>query len=293
MSYILHEGIRPGQSLPSGPRSELERKTRVRRLQEFAALLMHILSHVDLFSAVRSFVLAHGYYSSYQNVLKFIINDRGTEVLRFLNEFLTTPRDWSHVNPEGASAAFVIAAGFPPQFPSDLDISPIIAHIGRNQSRYNRREVSDASIAYLVECNISALSERTGVHEFLQHCVVPVFRDKDGVLYYNSEETRHSARTLLDQHQALFVALPPSRYSAFITDPELVDWFLDQTPSANALDAAQFYNPPNVASSSDPDNPPETHLIPTDTITILAAGIPLPSEDHDLIDMSMPPEPGT
>ncbi|KZS88230.1 hypothetical protein SISNIDRAFT_532525 [Sistotremastrum niveocremeum HHB9708] len=242
--------------------------------------VMRILSHVDLFSAVRSFVLADSYESWYDRVFKLIIGDRRTEVLGFLNEFLSTPRDWSSVDSGGASAVFLIAAGSPPKFPSDLDLSPIIVHIGRHPSLKNWTKASDASIAYLMRCDISALSERRGVHEFLQHCVDRDFRDEDGYYCDTSEETRHAAQTLLDQHQILFSPLPlPTAPGASIDNAEDMPQSSGQNPCPNIPDSDQIHLPHDVASTSEPDDPPETH-------------IPLPSEDHELIDMSMPSEPG-
>lgn len=74
----------------------------------------------------------------------------------------------SSVDSGGAAAVFLIAAGSPPQFPSDLDLSPIIAHIGRHPSWEHWRE---ATIAYLMQCDISSLSDPAGVHRFLHQCV--------------------------------------------------------------------------------------------------------------------------
>ncbi|KZS88217.1 hypothetical protein SISNIDRAFT_532514 [Sistotremastrum niveocremeum HHB9708] len=199
-----------------------------------------ILSHVDLFSAVRSFVLVDNYYSPYDRVVKPIIGDRRAEALRFLAEFLSTRRDWSDVDSGGAAAVFLIAAGSPPQFTSDIDLSPIIGHIGRHPSWKNWREASDTFIEYLMQCDISALSERNGVQESLQRCVDRSFRDKDGVLCSSSEETRLAAETLLDQHQALFTPpSSPSRHSASINDAEDISRLSDQSPSPDISDLDQ------------------------------------------------------
>ncbi|KZT32250.1 hypothetical protein SISSUDRAFT_561701 [Sistotremastrum suecicum HHB10207 ss-3] len=267
--------------------------------QEFDDV-MRIVSHVDLFSAVRSFVLSFAltdsYSYSYEDVLEVIIGDRTTEVLHFLCEFLSTPRDWSCIDPSGASAVIVIAAGSPPQFPPDLDLSPIIAHIARRRSGWNWGEVNDTLIAYLVRCEISALSERVGVHEFLQNCVDRDSRDKYGFPYDASEETRHAARTLLDQHRALFnPPCPPSRHSASINDAEdiHVPWLFDQSPDVPDSNSDQSHSSHDVPSTSEPGDPPETHTPPVDMPLPLAANIRLPSEDHELIDMSAPSEPGT
>ncbi|KZS88222.1 hypothetical protein SISNIDRAFT_490402 [Sistotremastrum niveocremeum HHB9708] len=251
-----------------------------------------ILSHVDLFSAVRSFILVNSYSHWYDDILKVIISDRRTEVLHCLNEFLSTSRDWSHVNPEAASTVFLIAAGSPPQFPSDVDVSSIIAHIGRHPSWEHWREASGASITYLMQCNISELSERVGVHEFLQHCVDRDFCDTNGIPCDTSEATRLAAQTFSNQHQALFNPPPPTAQGASINDAEDVPQSLDQNLSPGLPDPHQSHNPRDVALSSEPDDPPETHIPSIDTPTILAANIALPSEDHELIDMSIPPEPG-
>ncbi|KZS86547.1 hypothetical protein SISNIDRAFT_491857 [Sistotremastrum niveocremeum HHB9708] len=177
-----------------------------------------IVSHVDLFPAVRSFVLAHSYDSRYDRVFRLIISDRRSDVLRFLTEFLSPPRDWSHVNPGNASSVFLIAAGFPPQFPSDLDLSPIIAHIARHPPWWNWREASEALIACLGQCNISTLSDPASVYYFLQQCVhlelsPPEWRPKDAIRRASSE-TRDAASILLHRHKAFFapfiIPLPPS-----------------------------------------------------------------------------------
>ncbi|KZT31141.1 hypothetical protein SISSUDRAFT_1068045, partial [Sistotremastrum suecicum HHB10207 ss-3] len=257
-----------------------------------------IVSHVDLFPAVKSFVLAHDYFSPHDaiDILKLIIGDRRLEVLCFLTELLLISRNWFGVRPDGAFAVFLIAAGSPPQFPSDLDLSPAIAHIGRHPSWENWLEASDASIAYLVQCNISALSKRTGVYEFLQNCVDRDFRDQYRRLCKTSEETREAAQTLLDQHQALFNSLtPPSSQEASINDAEDTPVSFDQGPSFDIpdSDSDQSHNLANVASSSAPKDPAELEVPPIDPTTTLAANSPLPSEDHELIDMSMPSEPDT
>ncbi|KZT33787.1 hypothetical protein SISSUDRAFT_1132315 [Sistotremastrum suecicum HHB10207 ss-3] len=176
-----------------------------------------ILSHLEPFSALTSFVLAHIYEPFYDRVLKLIIGDRRTEVLRFLHEFLSTPRDWSNVEPDNASAAFLIAAGSPSHFPSDLNLSPIIAHIARHPSWWNWPKASDRLIAYLGQCDISTLSDLAGIHHFLQQCVHLELPPPPRISYFGTQcatqETRDAARTLLHQYEAFFtsnIPLPPS-----------------------------------------------------------------------------------
>ncbi|KZS88231.1 hypothetical protein SISNIDRAFT_532527 [Sistotremastrum niveocremeum HHB9708] len=252
-----------------------------------------ILSHLDLLSAVRSFILADLYFDWYDRLLKSIIGDRGTEVLNFLTEFLSTPRDWSDLDDPGfPSAAFLIAVGSPPQFPSDLDLSPIITHIARHPSPVNWAQASDASIAYLVQCDISALSERTGVHEFLEHCVDREFRDKYRrfQFFHTSEQTRYAAQTLLDQHQALFIPLPPpSPQSASIDLTEENSESSKDDSSSHRSDSDQSENDSEASEpASGPENPSETHIAPFDSI-LSPPNFLTASEDHELVDMSMPP----
>ncbi|KZS87009.1 hypothetical protein SISNIDRAFT_491413 [Sistotremastrum niveocremeum HHB9708] len=170
-----------------------------------------ILSHVDIFSTVRSFALAHSYYLWYGPVLKLIIADRKTDILHLLNDLLSTPRDRPNLNSGCVSAAFVIAAGSPPQLPSHLDLSPIIGHIAQHPSWVNWREISDAVIAYLVQCDMPTLSARSAlaVYEFLRQCVDTELCDYDGIPCYSNEKTVHAAQTLLDQYQGLLIPLPP------------------------------------------------------------------------------------
>ncbi|KZT33800.1 hypothetical protein SISSUDRAFT_379420 [Sistotremastrum suecicum HHB10207 ss-3] len=167
-----------------------------------------ILSRVDLFSAVRSFALAHSYSLWYDPFLKLIIADRKIDILHLLNELLLTPRDRPNVNSGCVSAAFVIAAGSPPQLPSHLDLSPIIGHIAQHPSWVNWREISDTLIAYLVQCDMPTLSERSAVHEFLQQCIDMELCDYDGIPCDTSEETLHAAQALLDRTSSLDIPQP-------------------------------------------------------------------------------------
>ncbi|KZT33844.1 hypothetical protein SISSUDRAFT_1065816 [Sistotremastrum suecicum HHB10207 ss-3] len=254
-----------------------------------------ILSHLDLFSAVRSFVLANSYYPFYDRVLKLIIGDRTTEVLRFLNEFLSTPREWSDVDSGGASAVFLIAAGSPSHFPSDLYVSPIIAHLGRHPSWWNWREASDALIAYLVQCDISTLSDPAGIHHFLQQCVhlelrPPPFTYPDEIRRA-IQETREAALTLVHRHEAFFapftIPLPPS--------PPL-------SASDNAISPSGQDSDLDFALLSDYDDPEQVTSLPIHTldgstdpviapIEVSHSGIPstsaaLSPTDHHVVDMT-------
>ncbi|KZT33840.1 hypothetical protein SISSUDRAFT_377976 [Sistotremastrum suecicum HHB10207 ss-3] len=170
-----------------------------------------IFPHVDLFSAVRSFVRANRYYPSYYDLLKLIIGDRRTEALQTLVRFLSTPRDWYAT---AVASVFVIAAGSSPQFPSDLDLSTIISHISRYHSWWTWRKASDTSIAYLGQCEISSMSDPAGVHHFLHQCVhmeVPHPWAADEV-WRTSPDTRNAALILLHQYEPFLtsnIALPP------------------------------------------------------------------------------------
>ncbi|KZT32000.1 hypothetical protein SISSUDRAFT_1067276 [Sistotremastrum suecicum HHB10207 ss-3] len=173
-----------------------------------------IFSHVDLFSAVRSFALVD-YRPFYDNVLEFIIGDRRAEILHFLLQIVSTPRDWSDLI-TGASSTFLIATGSPPHFPSDLDLSPIIAHIGQHPSWWNWPEVCDTLIAYLAQRNILTLSDPVGVHHFLHQCVHLELAHPWAAVEVRrtSPDTRNAALILLHRHEAFFapfaVPLPPS-----------------------------------------------------------------------------------
>lgn len=179
-----------------------------------------ILSHVDLFSAVKSFVLAHGYDPEYDDVLELIIGDRRTEVLGFLAEFLSNPRDCSNVDPAFACAVFLIAAGSLPQFPSDFDLSPIIATVSRNPSWWTWREASDTLMAYLGQCDILALSNSAGVHHFLHQCVClelsPPQWNTRGEIRRASPDTREAALILLHREPPLFFP-PPNHLTCLRT----------------------------------------------------------------------------
>ncbi|KZS88849.1 hypothetical protein SISNIDRAFT_459272 [Sistotremastrum niveocremeum HHB9708] len=171
-----------------------------------------ILSHLDTFSAVRSFILDSHYYLWYDRVLDLIISDRGIDVLLHLNQFVSQPRDWSTVDPAGVSSVFLVAAGFPQlhSLPSQTDLSPIIGHLARRPFSRNWRQASNVLITYLEACDFSTLSNLAGVHAFLQRCVDPGFLADEDEEYRTSEETRNAAYALLYQHQAHSIPLPPS-----------------------------------------------------------------------------------
>ncbi|KZT33839.1 hypothetical protein SISSUDRAFT_1122654 [Sistotremastrum suecicum HHB10207 ss-3] len=251
----------------------------------------HILSHLNLSSAVRSFVLADVYWDWYDPVLELIVGDRKTEVLRFLTEFLSISRDWSNVDPGGASAAFLIAVGSPPQIPSDLDLFPIIAHIARYPASWKWRQASDALIAYLAQCDISTMSERTGTHEFLQRCVTRELRHRNGVVYDTSQESHLAAQTLLDQYQALFIPLPlPSPQSASMS---LIEENIEPSDDFSSSLISDPDEADDVASSEpDTGNPSETHIATLDPRPFPPPIFPPASEDHGLIDMTIPPAAG-
>ncbi|KZS87023.1 hypothetical protein SISNIDRAFT_491424 [Sistotremastrum niveocremeum HHB9708] len=177
--------------------------------------LARIVSHVDLCSALRSFVHAKFYDAWYDCVLTLIIGDRRTEALCLLAQFLSTTQYWSDLHPGGASAVFVVAAGSLPQFPPDLDLFPIVAHIGRHPSWWNWREASQTAIAYLAQRDISTISVSAGIHHFLLQCVhlemsPPSWSSE---IRRAPQETRNTASTLLNQYEAFFasnIRLPPS-----------------------------------------------------------------------------------
>ncbi|KZS88228.1 hypothetical protein SISNIDRAFT_490406 [Sistotremastrum niveocremeum HHB9708] len=249
-----------------------------------------ILSHVDLFSAVRSFVLADRYVWGYERVLELIIGDRTSDVLRLLNECLSTSR----VNPRCGSSVFLVAARSLSHLPSDVDLSLIISHIAWYPSRWEWRDASNMLITHLAQCDISALSKRSAVYKFLQHCVDREFRDTRGCRFDTSEETRHAAQTLLDQHRALFIPLPPpSPQSASINLTEDTsessedDWFRHRANSDQSEDGLA---PSPGPLDPDPDNPSERQIYPLDPLPFYPNCLTA-SEDHELIDMTMPPVP--
>ncbi|KZT32180.1 hypothetical protein SISSUDRAFT_1067128 [Sistotremastrum suecicum HHB10207 ss-3] len=213
--------------------------------------ITRILSHVDLFSAVRSVIRAKRYITRYDDVLSLIIGDRRTDVLHFLAEFISRSarRDWILVDPLAASSAFLITVGYPPQFPSDLDISSIVTHVARNPSWENWHKVSDVVIAYLVQCDISTLSDRSGIYHFLQQCVHLEFSSPfEGPDHPDirraTPETRDTALTLLNQYEALFVLLPPS--------PPLP--FPDEAAPCLAIHTLDDLTP-SIINRADPDPP--------------------------------------
>ncbi|KZT32181.1 hypothetical protein SISSUDRAFT_1067129 [Sistotremastrum suecicum HHB10207 ss-3] len=194
-----------------------------------------MLSHVDMFSAVRSFALADRYFYWHDRVLKLIIGDHRTDILCFLPQFLRAAPDWSHVHPGGATTVFLIAAGSPPQFPSNLDFSPIIAHIGRHPSWETWRQASETLIAYLGQCDISTLSDPAGIRHFLQQCAhlalssPPYIRSNE--IRRARRETRRAALALLRQYDTFFtsnIPLPPSPplpSSEFFIPPDFLPSF--------------------------------------------------------------------
>ncbi|KZS88851.1 hypothetical protein SISNIDRAFT_489695 [Sistotremastrum niveocremeum HHB9708] len=172
-----------------------------------------ILSHLDTFSAVRSFILDSQYLPWYDRVLDLIIDDRGIDVLFHLNQFVSQPRDWSTVDPAGLSSVFLLAAGSPAQLhnlPSETDLSPIIGHLARRPLSHNWRQASSVLITYLEARDFSTLSDLAGVHTFLQRCVDPAFLPDKDEGYQTSGETRDIAFALLYQHRAQSIPLPPS-----------------------------------------------------------------------------------
>ncbi|KZT33802.1 hypothetical protein SISSUDRAFT_1065864 [Sistotremastrum suecicum HHB10207 ss-3] len=253
-----------------------------------------ILSHVDLFSAVRSFVLADHYISWYDDVLKLIIGERRTEALRFLTEFLSTPRDWSTVDPTGVSSVFVIAAGSPPQSPSDLDLSPIIAHIGRHPSWENWLQASDTSIAHLGQCNISTMSDPAGVHHFLQQCVhleLPPPRSRPvSAPRCATQATHDAAQTLLHENEAFFISnilLPPS--PPLSTSDEVIssdrrNSILDLSLLSDSEDLDETSSPRSTHILDDPGAPEITplNLDPSESLP----SSPSLSTGHHAIDMT-------
>ncbi|KZS87008.1 hypothetical protein SISNIDRAFT_538360 [Sistotremastrum niveocremeum HHB9708] len=250
-----------------------------------------ILSHLDLSSAVRSFVLVDYYNPFYDGALKLIIGDRKPEVLHFLNEFLSTPRNWSNADPGFASAVFLIAAGSPPQFPSDLDLSPIIAHVGRHPSWWNWRQASEALIGYLGQCDISTLSDPASVHHFLQQCVhlelhPPPFTYPDEIRRA-IQETREAALTLSHQYEAFFtsnIPLPPSpplSTSDEVLSSDRRNSVLEHSNS-EYLDEAS--SPLSVQALDDPGAPEITplELDPSESLP----SSPSSSTGHHAIDMT-------
>ncbi|KZT36929.1 hypothetical protein SISSUDRAFT_912380 [Sistotremastrum suecicum HHB10207 ss-3] len=171
-----------------------------------------ILSHLDTFSAIRSFILDSQYLPWYDRVLDLIIGDQGIDVLLHLNQFLSKHRDWSTVDPAGVSSVVLLAAGSFQlrSLPSQIDLSPIIGHIARRPLSFNWCQASKVLIAYLEACDFATLSDLAGVHTFLQRCVDRGFlADKDEG-YQTSGETRDAAFALLYQHRAQSIPLPPS-----------------------------------------------------------------------------------
>ncbi|KZT33798.1 hypothetical protein SISSUDRAFT_379159 [Sistotremastrum suecicum HHB10207 ss-3] len=210
-----------------------------------------------------------------------IISHSRAEVLRYLPEFFSSDHDWSNVDPDGASSALVIAAGYPPRFPPDLehDLSPVIAHITSHPSSLHWRKASEASIAYLVQCDISTLSDHSGVYQFLCRCVDWEFRDEFGDLYPTSSLTRNAAQTLLDEYQALFVPLPASPQST-------ATYIADETHNSDNGHFASDLSP-NVKPLNDRVSSP----VQLDTHITLPVDFSVPTARHEVIDMSTPLEP--
>ncbi|KZS86549.1 hypothetical protein SISNIDRAFT_491859 [Sistotremastrum niveocremeum HHB9708] len=252
----------------------------------------HILMHLDFSSAVKSFVLAATYFPFYNDILRLIVGDRTTEVLHILNEIFSTPRDWSGVDPSGASSVFLIAAGSSSQFSSDLDLSPIIAHLAQHPSWEKWRQASQTLMAYLVQSQLLTLSDPAGVHHFLRQCVLlrlaPPPNSSFREIRSATVETRETAVMLLDRYVA-FVAssipLPPSPLSIsddIVTinsqDPDL------DIPNLSDSDGSNEAAPsPSIYTVHDPLTPPP------DPLVIPSTPFASPSSaTHHVINMTNP-----
>ncbi|KZT39191.1 hypothetical protein SISSUDRAFT_666946 [Sistotremastrum suecicum HHB10207 ss-3] len=170
-----------------------------------------ILSHVDRYSVIISFIRSTYYSDDFDDILKVVIGGYSNDVLIHVNNYLDEPRGWSNIDPRSLSSVIRLTTGLPSRFPSGIDFSPIIAHLCQYPEKNSWRTASDALVDYLKRHNISTLSNHAGVYMFLSHCVDREFplRGADARYYCASEESRRIARNLLIRYDALFRRYQP------------------------------------------------------------------------------------
>lgn len=171
--------------------------------------VMRILSHVDQFDLIKSFI-HHRRFISFP-LVRFIAHSQDRNhsqdhehqhaLLDLLNEFVrtsTTKGTQSKFDPISLSDVFVVLASPPPP---DIDLSPLISYLARHTDKRTWQWTTETVFTYLVSFNLAELSDLNAVLRFLRLRLRLRFRvefyDEDGDWSAMSSQTRVWANRLL------------------------------------------------------------------------------------------------
>lgn len=150
-----------------------------------------IFSHVNPLNLIKSFIQFPGVIS--YRLVRLIVKDHKLEILRQINEFITTV-DQSRLGPDSISWVFLALADPPP---TTIDLSPLIDYLSRHPYRWTWEHTSTLIMSYLTSYPLSKLSDRTAIRQFLNRHVDAEFCDEHGYRYLTSAQARAQARILL------------------------------------------------------------------------------------------------
>ncbi|KZT32936.1 hypothetical protein SISSUDRAFT_1054880, partial [Sistotremastrum suecicum HHB10207 ss-3] len=175
-------------------------------------VVARIFSHAGRRSIVRSFlgcqedtpVLYH-----YVSMPLFIVRDHHQDVLVWINEFLRHPPRRT-LCPEYTENLLYLISPHGLSFPLDADFSPVIQHISKTTNLTIILTLRGKILDYLEGCNLSSLSNPSGVLSFIASRLTPYYFLMERMVLSNDEETCERARQLVARMAALgHIPLPP------------------------------------------------------------------------------------
>ncbi|KZT33548.1 hypothetical protein SISSUDRAFT_405118 [Sistotremastrum suecicum HHB10207 ss-3] len=158
-----------------------------------------ILQHANPTTILRSFMQApKTSFVFVRKLISVLTSDHYNvyDTLLCVTEFLKFPP--YNINHDIVSLVIYYLIGFSHPFPTDFDISPIIAHVAAHPNLIWWKKISDAIVVYLQNYQVSQLSDPTAAFRFLQLCVDPAACDEGGHILNTPGDVRQRAQAILD-----------------------------------------------------------------------------------------------
>ncbi|KZT39483.1 hypothetical protein SISSUDRAFT_1127988 [Sistotremastrum suecicum HHB10207 ss-3] len=236
-------------------------------------IVRRILSHVDLFSLLRS-ICEGDFFKLETSFCDLVISGRKIEALLFLLEFVQEDHDWSRNDSHDLSVLFVAIAGSGYDIPANIDLSPIISHISRHPAHSCWRQTSNIAVNYLTQYHdIATLDDVSSILHFLQLCLDPYPTDQER--FHASPETRDKAALLLSRYRTLHESHSSS------ADVELM-------PTDDPTQPVE--GPPSSAPHARPDSQIPVDRVPSATEGLIRQADQSSSVHIEMEDFS-PPRP--